>query len=49
MNYRTVPLEIPGKMMAALGKLALERELDFSEFLEGILDDYLTRTGNAWR
>jgi hypothetical protein len=49
MNYRTVPLEIPGKMMAALGKLALERELDFSEFVEGILDEYLKRTGNAWR
>jgi hypothetical protein len=49
MNYRTVPLEIPGKMLAALGKMALDQNIQFSEFIEGILDEYLTRTGTRWR
>jgi hypothetical protein len=49
MNYRTVPLEIPGKMLAALGKMALDRNIQLSEFIEGILDEYLTRTGTRWR
>ncbi len=45
MNYRTVPLEIPGKMLAALGKLAIERKIEFSVFIEGILDEYLQKQG----
>jgi hypothetical protein len=45
MNYRTVPLEIPGKMLAALGKLSIERKIEFSVFIEGILDEYLQKQG----
>jgi len=45
LNYRTVPLEIPGKMMAALGELALQQKVGFSEFIEAILQDYLTNKG----
>ncbi len=41
LNYRTVPLEIPGKMMLALGRMALDQGVSFSEFIEGILDSYL--------
>ncbi len=48
LNYRTVPLEIPGKMLAALGKLALEEKVQFSEFVAGILDEYLTQKGINW-
>jgi hypothetical protein len=33
MNYRTVLLEIPGKMIADLGKLAMEQKAEFSEFI----------------
>ena len=43
LNYRTVPLEIPGKMMLALGKMALDRGVPFAEFIEGILADYLKK------
>lgn len=49
MNYRTVPIEIPGKMLAALGKLAMEQKVPFSEFIEEILDQYLKRQGTPWR
>jgi len=48
LNYRTVPLEIPGKMLAALGKLALEQRVQFSEFVERILDEYLAQKGITW-
>jgi len=48
LNYRTVPLEIPGKMLVALGKLALEEKVQFSEFVERILDEYLTQRGINW-
>ncbi len=48
LNYRTVPLEIPGKMLATLGKLALEEKVQFSEFVEGILGEYLTQKGINW-
>jgi len=48
LNYRTVPLEIPGKMLAALGKVALEEKVQFSEFVERILDEYLTQKGINW-
>jgi len=49
MNYRPVPIEIPGKMLAAVGKLALEQKVEFSEFVERLLDDYLTQKGISWR
>ena len=45
MNYRTVPLEIPGKMLAVLGKLAMEQKVEFSEFIEGVLAEYLDNKG----
>lgn len=48
MNYRTVPLEIPGKMLAALGRMALDQKMPFSEFIEGILDEYLKKKGISW-
>jgi len=41
LNYRTVPVEIPGKMMLALGKMAMDQGISFSEFIEGILEAYL--------
>ena len=49
LNYRTVPLEIPGKMMLALGKVALEKDMEFSEFIEEILDGYLRGKKILWR
>ena len=49
LNYRTVPLEIPGKMMLALGKMALEKGIDFSELIEEILEGYLRGEKIAWR
>lgn len=49
LNYRTVPVEIPGKMMLALGKIALGKGVSFSEFVEGILDSYLKRKKINWR
>ncbi len=49
LNYRTVPLEIPGKMMLALGKIALDRGINFSEFIEGILDQYLKGKKINWK
>ena len=49
LNYRTVPLEIPGKMMLSLGKMAMEKGIPFSEFIEGILDSYLKGKKISWR
>lgn len=49
LNYRTVPLEIPGKMMLALGKAAMEKGVDFSEFIEAILDEYLRQKKIKWK
>jgi hypothetical protein len=49
LNYRTVPLEIPGKMMLALGKVALEKKMNFSELIEEILDNYLRGEKISWR
>jgi hypothetical protein len=48
-NYRTVPLEIPGKMMLALGKIALDQGMSFAEFIEGILDGYLRQKKVNWK
>jgi len=49
LNYRTVPLEIPGPMLLALGKKALENKRPFADFLEGILEEYLRRQKVDWR
>ena len=49
LNYRTVPLEIPGKMMLALGKMALAQGVEFSEFIEGVLDEYLRNKKINWK
>ena len=47
-NYKRLPAEIPGKMMLALGKMALEKEVPFSDFVEGILGEYLEKQGIDW-
>ena len=52
LNYRTIPVEAPGKMILALGELAQQRGMagpQFSEFIEGILDEYLQNQGIDWR
>jgi len=49
LNYRTVPLEIPGKMMLALGKMAQDQGVPFSEFIEGILDSFLRQKKVRWK
>jgi hypothetical protein len=49
LNYRTVPLEIPGKMMLALGEIALRQGVSFSEFIEGVLDSYLKQKKINWK
>jgi len=49
LNYRTVPLEIPGKMMLALGRVALDQGVSFSEFIEGILEAYLRQKKVNWK
>lgn len=52
LNYKTIPVEAPGKMVLALGELARQKGMDgprFSDFIEGILDEYLQTQGIAWR
>lgn len=52
LNYRTIPVEAPGKMILALGELARQKGMDgprFSDFIEGILDEYLQTQGINWR
>jgi hypothetical protein len=49
LNYRTVPLEIPGKMMLALGRIAMDQGVCFSEFIEGILETYLRQKKVHWK
>jgi hypothetical protein len=49
LNYRTIPLEIPGKMMLALGRIALDQGVSFSEFIEGILEVYLRQKKVNWK
>jgi len=49
LNYRTIPVEIPGKMILALGKLAMEQRVPFSEFIEGILEEYLRQKKVNWK
>ncbi len=48
-NYRRLSAEIPGKMMLALGKLAREKGVPFTDFIEGILAEYLERQGIDWK
>ena len=49
MNYRTVPLELPGKMLAAIGKMSMDQDIQLSDFIESILEDYLQSKGVEWR
>jgi len=49
LNYRTVPVEIPGKMMLALGKMALDQGVTFSGFIEEILESYLKQEKVNWK
>jgi hypothetical protein len=49
LNYRTVPVEIPGKMMLALGRIAMDQGVSFSEFIEGILEAYLRQKKVRWK
>ena len=49
LNYRTVPVEIPGKMMLALARIAMDQGLSFSEFIEGILEAYLRQKKVRWK
>ncbi len=49
MNYRTVPLELPGKMLAAIGKMSMDQDIQISDFIESILEDYLQNKGVEWR
>ena len=48
-NYKRLPAEIPGKMMLALGKMALEKGAPFTDFIEGILGEYLEKQGIDWQ
>jgi len=52
LNYRSLPVEAPGKMILALGEIAQKKGMAgprFSDFIEGILDEYLQRQGIDWR
>jgi hypothetical protein len=49
LNYRTVPVEIPGRMLMALGRLAGKEGLEFSDFVERILAEFLNEHGIDWR
>jgi hypothetical protein len=49
LNYRTVPVEIPGKMMLALGRMAMEQQTSFSQFIETILEGYLREHKILWK
>ncbi len=48
-NYKRLSAEIPGKMMLALGKMALEKGVPFTDLIEGILGEYLERQGIDWK
>jgi len=47
-NYKRISAEIPGKMILALGKIALEKGTPFTELIEGILREYLEKQGIDW-
>ena len=48
-NYKRLPAEIPGKMMLALGKIALEKGVPFTDLIEEILREYLEKQGIDWK
>ena len=48
-NYKRLSAEIPGKMMLALGKIALEKGVPFTDLIEGILAEYLEKQGIDWQ
>lgn len=47
-NYKRIPAEIPGKMMLELGRMAQEKKMAFTDFIESILAEYLDRQGRKW-
>ena len=49
LNYRTLPVEIPGKMLLELGKLAKQKNMAFNDFIEQILGEYLDKQGISWK
>lgn len=49
MNYRSVPLELPGKMLAAIGKMSIDQDIELSDLIEEIIDEYLKKKGIEWR
>ena len=49
MNYRTIPVELPGKMLAALGKMSIDKGVQISDFVEDILADYLKKKKVKWK
>lgn len=49
MNYRTIPVELPGKMLAALGKMSMDQSVQISDFVEDILADYLKKKKVKWK
>jgi len=48
-NYKRLSAEIPGKMMLALGKMALEKGTPFTALIEEILSEYLEKQGIDWK
>ena len=48
-NYKRLSSEIPGKMMLALGKMAQEKDVPFTDLIEGILAEYLEKQGIDWK
>ena len=48
-NYKRLSAEIPGKMMLALGKMAKEKSIPFSDLIEEILAEYLESKGIDWK
>ncbi|MFQ5710771.1 MAG: hypothetical protein ACE5GD_03220 [Candidatus Geothermarchaeales archaeon] len=49
LQYREIMTEIPAKMLLELGKLAKDKGMDFNDFIEGILEQYLESQGIKWR
>ncbi len=49
LNYRQIVLEVPGKMLLALGQMAQDKGIPFGEFVESIITEYLERSGIDWR
>lgn len=45
LNYRSLPVEVPGKVLLELGKMAQAKGVPFADFVEGILVEYLQKKG----